>query len=191
VKAELRQLVTRLANLVARGVIRQTDDARKVQVVQVEVGEGEVREVQRVQEYGFTSHPPAGGEAVVVFVGGRRDHGLTVATDDGRYRPTGLEAGEVAVYTDQGDRVIIERGGTVRVTASAKVVLEAPLVELAGSADAVALASKVLTELAALKAAVSAAPVVPGDGGAAFKAALLAALASWPGSVASAKVKAE
>jgi phage baseplate assembly protein V len=189
--AYLRGLAVRTANLVSRAVVALVDDSSKLQVLQVEVGEGEVREAERVQEYGFTSVPLEGAEGVVVFVGGRRDHGLVVATDDRRHRPTGLQTGEVAVYTDEGDQVIIRRGGTIEVTAATKVVVDAPVVELAGNADALALASKVAAELTVLKNAINAAPVVPGDGGAAFKAALVAALAAWPTSVASAKVKAE
>jgi hypothetical protein len=55
----------------------------------------------------------------------------------------------------------------------------------------VALANLVVDELNVLKAAISGAAVVPNDGGAAFKANILAALATWPGSVAATKVKAE
>lgn len=150
-------ILNRLANLVARVVLSRVDDSKKMQSVQITALDGETREnVERVQQYGFTSVPQEGAEGVAVFVGGYRDHGLVVAMDDRRYRPTGLQAGEVAVYTDQGDKVVIERGGTIRVTAATKVVVAAPLVELAGNTDAVALASKVLTELSALQATVTA-----------------------------------
>lgn len=150
-------ILNRLANLISRVVLSRVDDSKKMQTVQLTVLDGETREsVERVQNYGFTSVPKPGAEGVAVFVGGYRDHGLVVAMDDRRYRLTGLQAGEVAVYTDQGDKVVIERGGTIRITASTKVVVAAPLVELAGNTDAVALASKVLTELSALQATVAA-----------------------------------
>jgi phage baseplate assembly protein V len=177
---------------VARAVLNRVNDVKKMQTVQLTALEGETRaDVERVHEYGFTSVPLEGAEAVAVFPGGFREQGLVIATDDRRYRLTGLTAGEVAIYTDQGDKVVIERGGTIRVTASTKVVIAAPLVELAGNTDAVALASKVAAQLTALKSAISGAVVVPMDGGASFKATLLAALASWPASTASTKVKAE
>lgn len=130
-------LLSRLANLVARVVLRRVDDSKKMQLVQLSALAGETRaDVERVQQYGFTSVPLEGAEGVAVFVGGYREHGFVVATDDRRHRLSGLQAGEVAIYTDQGDKVVIERGGTIRVTASTKVVVAAPLVELAGNAEA-------------------------------------------------------
>jgi phage baseplate assembly protein V len=135
----LAPLKARLANMIARAVVRLVDDGKMMQTVQVEVGADETRDgVERVQNYGFTSVPLDGAEAVVVFVGGRRDHGLAIAVDDRRHRLTGLESGEVAIYTDQGDAVVIRRGGTIEVTAATKVVLNAPTVELAGDSRAVA-----------------------------------------------------
>ena len=71
-----------------------------------------------------------------MFVGGSRDHWLAIAVDDRRYRIRNLTAGEVAIYSDQGDKVVIKRGGTIEVTASTKVVLTTPVVELAGNTEA-------------------------------------------------------
>lgn len=55
--------------------------------------------------------------------------------------------------------------------------------------DAVALATLVAAQLTALKSAISGTVIVPNDGGASFKSTLLAALSSWPATVASTKVK--
>lgn len=195
-------LLTRLANLVSRVVLRRVDDSKRMQLVQLTALEGETRaDVERVQQYGFTSVPKDGAEAVALFPGGFREHGFVIATDDRRYRLTGLQAGEVAIYTDQGDKVVIERGGTIRVTASTKVVVAAPLVELAGNADAVALASKVNDRLAHLEAAFNAhmhptaalgppSPPVPVPGQIPVESPLPAG-SGVVGSVASTKVKAE
>ena len=55
--------------------------------------------------------------------------------------------------------------------------------------DAVALATQVTANLNTLKTAISNAVIVPNDGGASLKSTLLAALSSWPTSLASSRVK--
>lgn len=130
-------LLRQIQNLIARFVLQRVDDSKKMQTCQITVLADETREnVERVQNYGFTSVPFPGAEGVAVFPGGDRAHAFVIATDDRRYRLTGLQNGEVAIYTDQGDKVVIERGGTIRVTAATKVVVSAPLVELAGNTEA-------------------------------------------------------
>lgn len=58
-------------------------------------------------------------------------------------------------------------------------------------AQFVANATLVTVALEALKTAISAAPTAPNDGGATFKAALVASLAAWPAPIAATKLKAE
>ena len=126
----LRPVRNNVANMVSRAIVKGIDDAKKFQALQIELLGGEVSdEVERVQNYGFTSVPLAGAEAVAVCVGGKRDHAVVIAVEDRRYRIKNLESGEVAVYTDQGDKMVFKRGGTIEVTASTKVMLLTPLVE--------------------------------------------------------------
>lgn len=113
----LAPLQRRVMLMFSRAVIHDTDDAPKCQEAQVSLLAGEARaRVERFQEYGFSSRPQNGAEAAMVFVGGGRDHGIIVATEDRRYRVTGLERGEVAIYTDEGDSIILRRGRLVEVT---------------------------------------------------------------------------
>jgi phage baseplate assembly protein V len=101
--------------------VQFVDDGKKLQVVQLGLGEDETRDgLERFQQYGLTSVPLAGAEAVVLFVGGTRDHGLVVAVDDRRYRPTGLQPGEVAIYNSVGGRVLLKADGTLEVTGATK-----------------------------------------------------------------------
>lgn len=119
----LRPLQVRVANMVARAVVNLVDDSTTLQALQLGVLTEETREgVERVQNYGFTSVPLAGAEAVVLFVGGRREHGLAVAVDDRRHRLTGLAAGEVAVYSESGASVVLKANGDVEVTPASGVV---------------------------------------------------------------------
>lgn len=107
-------LKNRVANMVARAVVSAIDDSKKIQLVQLDLLEGETRnEVERFQNYGFTSKPRSGAEAVVLFVGGRRDHGLAIAVDDRRYRFINLSDGEVAVYNDTGARIVFKANGDI------------------------------------------------------------------------------
>lgn len=123
----LRPLRWRLENMVSRAVVKLVDDAAKMQGLQVVILAGETRDfVERFQNYGFTSNPPAGSEAVLVFPGGNRSHPLAVAVDDRASRKTGLAEGEAAIYTKFGDYIHVKADGTIEVVASNAVSVTAP-----------------------------------------------------------------
>jgi phage baseplate assembly protein V len=151
VREMVKPLATQVANLVSRAVVSRVNDGAKLQEVQVGLLADETRDnIERFQQYGFTSVPLEGAEAVVLFVGGRRDHGLAVAVDDRRYRLKDLEPGEVALYHKDGASVVLRADGSVEVTPKPGAV-----VKLAGDGDALALASKVESRLAHLEAALN------------------------------------
>ena len=120
----LRPLTTRVANMVARAVVSQVDDSTRMQLLKLDLLDTETRdELERFQNYGFTSVPAApdsdgAAEAAVVFVDGRRDHGLVVAVDDRRYRVKGLNPGEVAIYDKTGSKVLIKANGDIELAPS-------------------------------------------------------------------------
>lgn len=123
----LHPIRRRLDNMIARAVVRATNDAGGLRVVQFEALRGEVRGgVEHFQEYGFTSRPLPGAELVALFLGGVRDHPLVVASGDRRYRKRGLAPGEVALYTHEGDFVHLKNGRIVQVVAGAKLDVTAP-----------------------------------------------------------------
>ena len=128
-------LRNRIANLVARAVVQLVDDDAKLQLLQVGVLADETRgELERMQEYGFTSVPLPGAEATVLFVGGRRDHGIVVAVDDRRHRKTGLQPGEVAVYNNAGAHVLLKADGSIEVHGT-NVVLNGGTMPVARAGD--------------------------------------------------------
>jgi phage baseplate assembly protein V len=134
------RLHQRVMLMVGRATLKQTDDGKKMQASQLGVLDEETRDdVERFQNYGFTCHPHPGAEAAVVFAGGNRDHGMILAVDDRRYRLKSLEPGEVAIYTDEGDKIVLKRGRvveitteTLRVNAATKVEINSPLIEMNG-----------------------------------------------------------
>jgi hypothetical protein len=95
-----------------------------------------------------------------------------------------LNGARVRVFFDAGDP---SRPGAALWDADAAVAE----LKLGGpTAVPVALEPLVAAQLNVLKAAIAAAPTVAGDGGSAFKAALVSALSTWPLTMAATKVKA-
>lgn len=129
----LGPLKRRIMLMIGRSVVALVNDGLKLQGLQLTLLADEVRDdVERFQNYGFTSHPHPGAEAIAACVAGNRDHVVVLAVDDRRYRLQPLEQGEVAIYTDEGDKIVLQRGGTIEVTASTAVRLVTPLVECTG-----------------------------------------------------------
>ena len=145
----LRALGRKLALLVARAVVREVRDGPLMQELRLDVLAGEDRQrVERWQQYGITSVPLAGAEALVIHVGGNRDHPAAVAVDDRRHRPTGLQPGEVVLYTDEGTRVSLLRGGRVRVEAgTAEATIESGTVQAKDGAGSEVLLSPAVCRL--------------------------------------------
>ncbi|WP_162290941.1 phage baseplate assembly protein V [Erythrobacter colymbi] len=120
----------RVRGMVARAIVRLVDDARQAQELQIELLADESQDaVERFQNYGLTSVPHAGAEALVVFAGGLRSHGVVLAVEDRRYRLTGLQDGEVALFDDLGNVVKLGREA-ISVTAVTKLTVEAPAIEV-------------------------------------------------------------
>lgn len=114
-------LQRRIMLMVGRAVVNLVNDSLALQGVQVSLLADEVRDnVERFQNYGLTSHPHPGAEGIVVCVGGSRDHAVVIACDDRRYRLVGLEQGEVALYDDLGQSVVLTREGLVMRAAEGK-----------------------------------------------------------------------
>lgn len=70
------------------------------------------------QHYGFTSRPLKGAEIIIINEG---NHYLGIASCDRRYR-LAVEAGEVALYTDEGDKIHLKRDKTIEVVSGNKLI---------------------------------------------------------------------
>lgn len=137
----LDPLVKRVRLLVGKGTLHLVNDATAVQTVQATFLAGETRDdVERSQDYGFTSVPLAGMQPIAVFIGGDRSNGIVLAVADRTYRLKNLKAGEVAIYDDQGQSVHLTREGIVirgagkpvTITDTPKVRAETPMLECTG-----------------------------------------------------------
>jgi phage baseplate assembly protein V len=82
--------------------------------------------------------PQPGAEAMYICLGGMRSQAIVIATDDRRYRLE-LQDGEVALYSDEGDSIQLNRGRMINVTtetftvnASTKAIFNTPQVQVSG-----------------------------------------------------------
>lgn len=131
--APLRQ---RIANMVSRAVLSAVNDSKQLQLVQLDLLSDETRDdIERFQNYGFSSSPKAGAEAVVLFVGGSREHGLAVSVEDRQYRIRNLESGEVAVYDHLGSKIVLKANGNIELTPTAGVVINGTTIQVGGAVE--------------------------------------------------------
>lgn len=128
-----------MAGVLARGVVVLANATRKLQSLQLRITAGEVKDdMEHLEPYGFTSCPLEGAEALAGFIGDR-SHGVVLVVSDRRYRLPGLKGGEVALYTDEGDRLVLKRGRviemetqTLRIKAGQSVEFDTPLISTTG-----------------------------------------------------------
>ncbi len=112
----LAPIRNQIANVVTRAIIGRVVDSSTLQSVNIGVMVGqELDGAERFQDYGFSSVPLAGAEAVVVFPSGDSGHPLVIAVDDRRFRPTGHLPGEVAIYHKDGAMILLKAGGAIQV----------------------------------------------------------------------------
>lgn len=146
----MRQLLDRLNrrvnNMVARAVVWMATNTTMLQELQVSLQSKEVRNVERFQQYGFTSYPLPEAEAVLLFLGGLRDHAIAIAVDDRRYRPTTQEAGEVCLYHHEGDQIRLLNGRIVQIISNNRIEVIAPEVLVSAQTVRIVAAEKVRME---------------------------------------------
>lgn len=88
-----------------------TDSEAAVQRIQAQgIGNENLQGAELFQHYGFTSHPQPGTMGIVLPLGGVSSHGIVIATEHGAYRLKSLKPGEVALYTDEGAKIVLRRG---------------------------------------------------------------------------------
>ncbi|WP_127958112.1 phage baseplate assembly protein V [Serratia microhaemolytica] len=129
-----------LSNMLVRAVVQHRDGSRKNQVLQISMVAGELKSnIEHLEPYGFTSAPHLGAEAFAAYPDGDRSHGVVLVVADRRYRLTGLDSGEVAIYSDEGDSIILKRGNqievktqTLTINAATQVQINSPLVAMSG-----------------------------------------------------------
>lgn len=131
-------LKIKIMGLVRFGNVNSFDDTGTFQSAQVETMRDVVKDnVPRIQNYGFSSNPQPGSEAIVVNVGADQSGSVIIACENRQYRFKGLNSGEVVMYTDEGDKIHFQRGriidietGTLTINATTAVNITSPKVSI-------------------------------------------------------------
>jgi len=125
IDSALEPVKRRAMNMIGRCILTAIEDGDFRQKAEVGVLNGETLDgIERFQDYGFTSVPLPGAEGIMIFNGGNRDNGVIIRMENRDFRLTGLEGGEVAMYTDEGDKIVIKRGGDLEVNMAGNVIFD-------------------------------------------------------------------
>jgi phage gp45-like len=136
--------------MIGRAVLLAVDDSGKTQRCRIKLnGEELIDGIERIQEYGLETNPPIEdtSEVVVESIGGIRDLAFITKMQARGLRLTKVATGEVMLWSKFGQTITLKTDGSVEiktasgkvvtvqcatmtVTASTKVTLAAPAVEL-------------------------------------------------------------
>lgn len=127
-----------------RGVLHRHDGTQDNPLTQITGLAGETaNRVEMMQQFGFTSHPPAGTHCIILPLGGKTAHGIVIATENGQHRARSLAEGETVIYNSHGDNVRLLADGTIEINcqklvinAAQSVQINSPQVNLSGSLTA-------------------------------------------------------
>ena len=146
----LRPLRNRVYTMISRGVIESIKDDLGMQTVKVNILAGENRDdVEHFQPFGFSSNPPPGSECLVFAMGGDREHLIILAVNDRETRPKNLEKGESVFYNAFGDKLVLNKDGSLVGTLAKNMELTLDKFKIAnGSNEFVDLVVKLADETA-------------------------------------------
>jgi len=181
----IKKLVNRVELLVGKALIKAVKDNDEIQLVKISGLAGEVQDdVERLQAYGLTTNPPIDSEAVVVYLNGNRDHGVVIMTDSGQYRLKPLATGEVALYSQHGQVLLLKDDGNIQAIMNTFLV--------GNGANFVALANQVKAVMDAIETTCTTfTPPGTPDGGAALASAIAGAISGLALDYASSNLKAD
>lgn len=144
----LRQLGRRVAMMIGIGKITGYGDAGGIQKLQYQTPLEVRGDTPRMAEFGFSSGLPVGTDVVLAYLGGDRSSAVIVASNNQQYRQSGLKSGETLIYNQwgifvkltengieveaKGKPVTVANATTVTVTATEKIRLETPRLEVTG-----------------------------------------------------------
>lgn len=120
-----------------RGVLNFVKSTPVIQQGQVSgLADEHLQDVELMQQFGFTSVPPQGTDAVILPIGGSTSYSVIIATEHGQFRVKSLKSGEVAIYDQSGSVITLKQGKVIdiqcdclTINATQKVDITTPILK--------------------------------------------------------------
>lgn len=129
---ELQKLTNKIRRLFNRALVRRAKYAGKIRYLQILGENGQpIPDIEHLEQYGVTSHPLPGAEAIALAFNGNGSHTVALLVGDQRHRLV-IEEGETALYTHYGDKVHLRKDRVMELKAGAKVIADTPEVYCTG-----------------------------------------------------------
>jgi len=107
----------RITGMLTRAVVSGIVEDLQRQNLQVKMHADESADnIERFQNYGMSSYPPEGAEAIVAALGGALSGLVAIAVEDKKVRPKG-ESGDVFLYHLEGHKIRLTKDGKIILTA--------------------------------------------------------------------------
>ncbi|MEF1256008.1 phage baseplate assembly protein V [Vibrio sp. M260112] len=114
----LAPIKRRITGMVTRALVSGIVEDLQRQNVQVQIHSDESADnIERFQNYGMSSVPPTGSEAILAALGGNLGNLVALAVEDKKVRPKG-EIGDVFLYHLEGHQIKLTKDGKVVITAT-------------------------------------------------------------------------
>lgn len=179
----VKKVMTKLATLISRVVVDRSSDKGVVPPVQIRRYGSRASVVEAFQPQGLYFRAPIGAEGIMFTPGGVTSNAVLLSAVDRENWPAGGEIADATggLHYAGAWKVFLDADGLVHLGAQTGDAFIARDDHLQTELDRVKTElDAVKTDLTTLLTAISGAAVAPMDGGAAFKGALVAALAGWP-----------
>lgn len=113
--APIRRKIT---GYISRALVSGVIEDLQRQNIQVQIHADESADnIERFQDYGFSSFPPAGSEAIIAALGGNLGNLVALAVEDKKVRPQG-EQDDVFMYHREGHNIRLTKDGKLIITAT-------------------------------------------------------------------------
>ena len=127
----MKPLHDRMMNAFSRVILENIDDAQKRQIVQASILHGELKDgIERMQQYGFSSVPLPGCEALAICIGGNKDHTVVIAAEHREHRKNEGEPGDVFVYHYLGGYIHFKANKDIVIHSEETVRIEGKRIEI-------------------------------------------------------------